>query len=73
MKKLLGIIGIIGMVVLAFINIIAIGYGLYLWGSVGHEFSYAVWEAFKVWIIGIGVGLVMITPAIIVGLKARVK
>jgi hypothetical protein len=69
--KVLGVIGIIGLVILAFINVVGIGYGLYLWGSVGHEFGYAVWEGFKVWISGIGIGLVMILPAVFTGIIGR--
>jgi hypothetical protein len=73
MKKLLGIVGVIGMVILTSINIVAIGYGLYLWGSVGHEFSFAVWEAFKIWIQGILIGIILLLPAIYVGVKGEAE
>lgn len=49
-------IGIIGLIILALINITAIGYGLYLWGAAGLTFSLAAWTAFKFWIIGVLIG-----------------
>jgi len=44
----------------AFINIIAIGYGLYLWGAVGTTFALAAWLAFKFWAITIAIILAII-------------
>lgn len=43
----------------AFINIIAIGYGLYLWGAVGITFALAAWLTFKFWAITLAITLVV--------------
>ena len=58
--KIFGIvILIIGAVLLAVANIGGIGYGLYLWGGTGMEFSAAAWTAFKFWLLWCVTGLVM--------------
>jgi len=43
-------------------NIIAVGYGLYLWTGVG--FLMALWTAFKVWLLIDGLGGLLILSAI---------
>lgn len=30
-------------------NVAGVGYGLYLWGGEGLEFSTSAWEGFKLW------------------------
>jgi hypothetical protein len=52
-------LAVIGMIILTFVNIGSIGYGLYLWGGTGMVFSLAAWTAFKAWTIGTVVGLTL--------------
>ena len=59
MRKTIGIFGIIGMIIISLANVSAIGYGLYLWGGTGMALGLAVWTAFKFWIAGIVIGLVL--------------
>jgi hypothetical protein len=42
---------IVGSLMLIIGNIGGIGYGLYLWGSVGLPFATAAWMAFKFWVL----------------------
>jgi hypothetical protein len=55
----LSILGVIGLVVLGLANVVGIGYGLYLWGSVGNPLGVAAWTAFVLWLKMIAVGLVL--------------
>lgn len=41
-----------------FANIGAIGYGLYLWGSVGLTFATSAWTAFVLWLKLMGIAFV---------------
>lgn len=41
-----------------FANIGAVGYGLYLWGSVGMTFAASTWTAFVLWLKLMGVSIV---------------
>ena len=59
MRNTIGIFGIIGMIIISLANVSAIGYGLYLWGGTGMALGLAVWTAFKFWIAGIVIGLVL--------------
>ena len=59
MRNTIGIFGIIGMIIISLANVGAIGYGLYLWGGTGMALGLAVWTAFKFWIAGIVIGLVL--------------
>jgi len=56
MKK---VVTVIGIALLFLANIIAIVYGVYLWGSVGLAFNVATWAAVKVWCIFLGSGLLL--------------
>lgn len=50
---------VLGVIIMGFANIAAIGYLLYLWGSVGLAFSAAAWSAFVLWFKVLGTGLFM--------------
>lgn len=59
MSTLGKILAIIGIIIMAFSTIGSIGYGLYLWGSVGLALSSAAWAAFVVWMKMIMTGLTL--------------
>ena len=59
MKEFWFVVMILGVIVLALTNVGSVGYGLYLWASVGLAFKTAVWKAFLVWVKLIVIGLVM--------------
>lgn len=46
-----------------FANIGAIGYGLYLWGSVGLTFATSAWTAFVLWLKLMGIAFVSFVGA----------
>ncbi len=58
-SKVLSVLPVLGLIILAFGNIISIGYGLYLWGVTEITFSLAVWLGFKLWITMIVSGIVL--------------
>ena len=49
MNKIFFWVMIIGIVIMSFANVVGIGYGLYLWASIGLAFKTAVWQAFIIW------------------------
>ena len=51
----------IGLILLAFANIIGIGYALYLWGATELELGISLWTAFILWLKMIGSGLLLVT------------
>ena len=55
----LALLMIISISIAVLANIVGIGYGLYLWGSVGLPFGAAVWQAFVLWIAMLGGGAVI--------------
>lgn len=52
----------IGMIILAQIG--GVGYGLYLWGSVGLELGAAAWSGFVLWMKMIGTGILSILASV---------
>ena len=56
-NNIIAVFGIVGFAILAIINLAAVGWGLYLWASVGVAFKIALWSTFKLWVIGIIVGI----------------
>ena len=56
------VLAVIGLIIAGLANVIGVGYGLYLWASVGMLFKTALWKAFVVWMYMIfgGIGLFLI-------------
>lgn len=61
------ILAILGIIILAFSTISSIGYGLYLWGSVGLTFAASAWAAFVIWMKLAMTGLVLTFVGIFMG------
>jgi hypothetical protein len=55
MKPIVLAIAGLSMVILEKSHIIAIAYGLFLWGGVGYSIAGAGWEAIKFWILIAGI------------------
>ena len=53
------VLAMIGVICVSFATLGSIGYGLYLWGSVGIAFSTSVWTAFVLWLKLVFSGLLL--------------
>lgn len=52
-------------------QIAGIGYGLYLWGGVGLEFSVSAWSGFKVWMSFMGTAIISLISYFYFRLKEK--
>jgi hypothetical protein len=73
MKKLIStilfIVSLICVILAALSTPIAIGTGIYKWALSDIEFKYALWEAFKMWLTMIGLGVFIGLPCYWAGNK----
>ena len=59
---------VIGYIIAGSSTIVAGGYGLYLWGSVGLAINVSAWTAFVLWVKMLIVGLIMVALGLWKGL-----
>ena len=65
MDNVMKVMFIVGVLILKLSTVIGVGYLLYLWGSCGLELKSSLWQSFIFWLETLGVGTVLILPAII--------